>query len=109
MNIKDLDAEIAKIATGTEVSLFHVEKQIEYDGIVMGVLENGTPYLSEKGLAKLCGIARSVLGELAAGWSKRSRKPISTPGEHGENRSSRPPGAAPPGQGALARCVACVR
>lgn len=33
----------------------------------MGVLENGTPYLSEKGLAKLCGIARSVLGELAAG------------------------------------------
>lgn len=35
MNIKDLDAEIAKIATGTEVSLFHVEKQVEYDGIVM--------------------------------------------------------------------------
>jgi hypothetical protein len=75
MNIKELDAEIAKIAAGTEINLFHVEKQAEYDGIVMGVLENGTPYLSEKGLAKLCGIARSVLGELAASWSEARLRP----------------------------------
>lgn len=41
MDIKELDAEIAKMTAGTEISLFHVEKQVEYDGIVMGVLENG--------------------------------------------------------------------
>ena len=41
MDIKELDAEITKMTAGTEISLFHVEKQVEYDGIVMGVLENG--------------------------------------------------------------------
>lgn len=35
MDIKELDAEIAKMPAGTGISLFHVEKQVEYDGIVM--------------------------------------------------------------------------
>ena len=32
--------------------LFHVEKQAEINGIEMGVLENGMPYLTESGLAR---------------------------------------------------------
>lgn len=75
MNIKELNAEISEMTTGVVANLFHVEKQTEYDGIVMGVLENGTPYLSENGIAKMCGIARPVLNELAANWDKNRLKP----------------------------------
>jgi len=37
----------------TQGDLFHVEKQVKFDGIEMGVLENGVPYLSESGLARM--------------------------------------------------------
>lgn len=75
LDINTLNTEIAKMATGAGPGLFHVEKQIEHDGIVMGVLENGTPYLSESGLARMCGIARSVLNLLAANWQIEKAKP----------------------------------
>ena len=35
-----------------------IEKQIEIDGIGMGVLSNGTAFLNGRGLARLCGIDR---------------------------------------------------
>lgn len=55
--------------------LFHVEKQTEIDGVEMGVLENGIPYLTESGLARMCGIDRKVLNRLAAGWEEERFKP----------------------------------
>lgn len=55
--------------------LFHVEKQIEIDGVEMGVLENGIPYLTESGLARMCGIDRKVLNRLAIGWEDEKFKP----------------------------------
>ena len=55
--------------------LFHVEKQIEIDGIEMGVLENGIPYLTESGLARMCGIDRKVLNRLAINWQEEKTKP----------------------------------
>lgn len=36
LDINTLNAEITKMAAGSEPNLFHVEKQVEYDGIVMG-------------------------------------------------------------------------
>ncbi len=39
------------------------------DGIEMGILEDGTPYLSARGLAELCGIALSTLTALDQKWS----------------------------------------
>ncbi len=59
----------------TQGSLFHVEKQIEIDGVEMGVLENGIPYLTESGLARMCGIDRKVLNRLAIGWNEEKLKP----------------------------------
>lgn len=61
-------------ATAIQAELFHVEKQIEIDGIEMGVLENGIPYLSESGLARMCGVDRKVLNRLAANWSEEKTK-----------------------------------
>ena len=55
--------------------LFKVEKQIEYDGVEMGVLENGIPYLTESGLARMCGIDRKVLNRLAINWTEQRLKP----------------------------------
>ncbi|CCW31099.1 hypothetical protein ABLA30_22555 [Xenorhabdus nematophila] len=54
--------------TPIQHSLFHVEKQIEIDGIQMGVLNNGTPYLTMRGLSRLCGVDSSVLVRLTTNW-----------------------------------------
>lgn len=54
--------------------LFHIEKNIEIDGVEMGVLDNGTPYLSESGLARMCGIDRKALNRMAANWSEERTK-----------------------------------
>lgn len=62
-------------AAPAQGELFHVEKQIEYQGIEMGVLENGIPYLSESGLARMCGIHRRPLNTLAVNWSEEKHKP----------------------------------
>lgn len=57
-----------------QAELFHVEKQIEIDGVEMGVLENGIPYLTESGLARMCGIDRKVLNRLAINWPDEKLK-----------------------------------
>lgn len=57
-----------------QTELFHVEKQIEIDGVEMGVLENGIPYLTESGLARMCGIDRKVLNRLAINWTEEKLK-----------------------------------
>lgn len=51
-----------------QAELFHIDKNIEIDGVEMGVLDNGTPYLSESGLARMCGIDRKALNRMAANW-----------------------------------------
>ncbi|KAB7696305.1 hypothetical protein [Plesiomonas shigelloides] len=38
------------------------------DGIEMGVMNNGTPYLGARGLATLCGVAPSVIITLVKDW-----------------------------------------
>lgn len=73
--INSLENEIAVLTAGRTGNLFHVEKQIERDGIEMGVLENGMPYLSESGLARMCGIARKTLSSLATSWEEEKNKP----------------------------------
>lgn len=50
-------------------------KHGEIDGIEMGVLPDGTPYLSSTGLAKLCGVAKSVIFELTSDWAEQATKP----------------------------------
>ncbi len=62
-------------ASPVQLSLYIVEKQIEYDGVEMGVLENGIPYLTERGLARMCGITRTSLAELSANWNLERTKP----------------------------------
>lgn len=57
-----------------QMRLFQVEKQCEIDGVEMGVLENGVPYLSESGLTRMCGIDRKTMYTLANNWPEEKLK-----------------------------------
>lgn len=72
---KELSQIVYDLVPPKQGELFHVEKQVEYDGVEMGVLENGIPYLSESGLARMCGVDRKVINRLAIGWSEEKAKP----------------------------------
>ena len=46
-----------------------ISKQIEIDGIGMGVLSDGTPFLTGRGLARLCGVVHSVIQDITTEWN----------------------------------------
>lgn len=50
-------------------------KQIEIDGVGMGVLTDGTPFLTGRGLARLCGIDSSRISEITNDWHT-SQRPV---------------------------------
>ena len=45
-----------------------VDREIEIDGIGMGVLSDGTAYLTGRGLSRMCGIDQRVVFEMTNGW-----------------------------------------
>lgn len=57
-----------------KMELFPV-KEVEINGIQMGVLSDGTPYLSLRGLAKLCGVDHKTLHALTTNWVEERKKP----------------------------------
>jgi hypothetical protein len=58
-----------------QLNLFAV-KEVKVDGIVaMGVLSDGTPYLTLRGLARMCGVDHMALLRLANNWSEERAKP----------------------------------
>jgi hypothetical protein len=52
-----------------------IEKQTEIQGIGMGVLKNGTPFLNQRGLARLCGVENAHIGTISSQWSDPDQKP----------------------------------
>lgn len=49
--------------------------QRDIDGVQMGVLPDGTAYLTARGLARMCGTPHSVLSRLLSGWNEEQFKP----------------------------------
>lgn len=49
--------------------------EIEVDGVEMGVLSDGTPYLHLRGLARMCDVDHSVIQRLSANWDEEKTKP----------------------------------
>lgn len=62
---------IAPITRQVQHELF-VDKEMEIDGIGMGVLSDGTAYLTARGLARLCGVSNPRIVELGQNWSVKS-------------------------------------
>jgi hypothetical protein len=55
-----------------------VEKEIEIDGIGMGVLNDGTPFLNQRGLARLCGVQNAHIGTISSEWNDDTKPRIAT-------------------------------
>lgn len=47
-----------------------IKNEGEFDGIEMGVLENGIPYLTQNGLSIACGVQRLRIKEISDEWTK---------------------------------------
>ncbi len=52
-----------------------IAKETEIDGVGMGVLSDGTPFLSGRGLARLCGISNSVIVDIGTEWNEDPPRP----------------------------------
>lgn len=52
-----------------------IQKEVEIDGIGMGVLTDGTPYLNARGLARMCGVDHTLILRAAAEWEKANPQP----------------------------------
>ena len=52
-----------------------IAKEVEINGVGMGVLSDGTPYLTGRGLARMCGVVQNAIHELAVGWSSSPARP----------------------------------
>lgn len=63
------------LGTPKQLHLYQVDRQIEYDGVEMGVLENGMPYLTERGLTRMCGLTKSALNEMSLNWEIEKNRP----------------------------------
>lgn len=76
MNNNGLNQLIAiEGATPIQQELFHVERQVEIDGVEMGVLENGVPYLTGRGLERMCGLGHGPFHRLTSNWEEERSKP----------------------------------
>lgn len=63
------------VSAHVQPSLFHVEKQVEFNDVEMGVLESGIPYLTGRGLAKMCGVDNAGFHRLTTNWEEERIKP----------------------------------
>lgn len=66
-----------------------VAHQIETEGIGMGVLRDGTSFLTQRGLARLCGVENRYIGLISTEWmlanpSERTRRVRDMLAERGE-------------------------
>jgi hypothetical protein len=54
---------------------FGIETERDVNGIGMGVLKDGTPYLNQRGLARLCGVQNAHIGTISSQWADDEPKP----------------------------------
>lgn len=57
-----------------------VETQKTINGVEMGVLENGIPFLTQVGLAKIAGAKRSQIYEITQEWEEHYEDDVITKG-----------------------------
>ena len=51
-----------------------IQKQVEIDGVGMGVLSDGTAFLTGRGLARLCGVSHRQIQSIGNEWTEASQK-----------------------------------
>ena len=58
----------SRLATSQVQLDLGVQKQVEIDGVGMGVLSDGTPFLTGRGLARLCGVFHNAIQGIGEEW-----------------------------------------
>lgn len=78
------------MANTKQLALPTIQVSKEVNGLEMGVLSDGTAYLSQKALSKLCGVANSSISEASSEWltGKRTSKLARWLAEQGFSRDS---------------------
>lgn len=61
--------------TPIQRSLFLVEHQVTVEDIELGVLESGIPYLTGRGLERMCGVEHGPFHRLTTNWTEEKQKP----------------------------------
>ena len=75
-NIALLPVPASNPRTTPQVEMdLQIQKQTEIDGVGMGVLTDGTPFLTGRGLAGLCGVDSSRISEIATDWHLPNPRP----------------------------------
>lgn len=69
-----VSADLPPNGQQAQIELFPIT-EIEFDGVQMGVLSDGTPYLTMRGLARMCGVDNAVLFRLTSNWPDEQHKP----------------------------------
>lgn len=52
-----------------------VERECDVGGVGMGVLSDGTPFLTQRGLALLCGVENAHIGTISRDWNRTPPTP----------------------------------
>ncbi|WP_342106252.1 hypothetical protein [Methylobacterium sp. SI9] len=52
-----------------------IEREVEVDGVGMGILSDGSPYLTLRGLARMCGVDESSIRGITAHWNDDAPPP----------------------------------
>ena len=71
-NIKDLGMKSTlQVATQKQIPLdLGIEVQKNINGVEMSVLENGMPFLTQRGLSEVAGVNRSVIQAITKEWDE---------------------------------------
>ena len=65
-----------KEITPSQASLgLNIDTERDVGGIGMGVLNDGTAYLNQRGLAALCGVQNAHIGTISSQWNEPDQKP----------------------------------
>lgn len=64
-----------QVSTRQLALILTIEKEVEIDGIGMGVLSDGTAFLTGRGLARMCGVDHMVIQRLTSGWATEPARP----------------------------------
>lgn len=76
LKIKSLAPKTAPENNNSQLTLdLGIEVEREVNGIGMGVLADGTPYLNQRGLAGLCGVMNAHIGSVSTQWNEEPLKP----------------------------------
>lgn len=77
MEIKRLAPKSTSKEIGSKQGLLALDiaKEREIEGVGMGVLSDGTPYLNQRGLAVLCGVQNAHIGTISTRWLEDEETP----------------------------------